>query len=120
LACAIGNNLYARGRTVTYTSSLNLIAAVKRAWAKDSTQTEDDIVDSFSRPDLLIIDELGKGLLSEREQNLFFRVIDRRYEQCRPMIGISNLTKQALERAMGQDAIRRLGANLRFDWKPFA
>ena len=48
--------------------------------AKDiNKKSEDDIIDSFLKPNLLIIDELGMKNLSQQATEIFLEVIHRRY-----------------------------------------
>lgn len=119
LACAIANNVMRKGYTALYISSLNYISKIKTAWATGSEQSEDALIESFVGFDLLIFDELGKGELSVKEKGMIFRLIDRRYEECRPTIGISKHSKDALKKLIDDDAIRRLeaggGTTLVFD-----
>jgi DNA replication protein DnaC len=119
LACAIANNVMRKGYTALYISSLNYISKIKTAWATGSEQSEDALIESFVGFDLLIFDELGKGELSVKEKGMIFRLIDRRYEECKPTIGISKHNKEALKKLIDDDAIRRLeaggGTTLVFD-----
>lgn len=120
LACAVANNLLRLNKTATYASSLNLISKIKQSWITGSTVSEDEIVESYVTPDFFVLDELGKGTLTEKERGMIFRVIDRRYEDCKPTIGISNLQPQALAKLIDTETVRRLGTVVQFNWEPFA
>lgn len=121
--CAIGNNLLMRGHSVIYISSLAYVSRVKQAWKHNSEESEDEIVQSFVAPELLIFDEIGKGTMDNKEKGMMHRVLDQRYEQCKPTIGISNLSEQALCKVLEPETVRRLKAGggevLEFNWKPY-
>lgn len=120
LACAVANNVMLLGHSAMYISSLNYLSKVKLAWKADSNQAEDDIIESFTKFDLLIFDELGKGELNAKEKAMIFRLIDRRHEENRPTIGISKFNEARICQLIDDDAVRRLkcggGGTLLFDW----
>lgn len=123
LATAIANNVIRKGGTAIYVSTLHFISKMKAAWNPSSETSEDAIIEELSSFDLLILDELGKGVYDAKEKGMIFRLIDRRYEDCKPTIGISNLSEEKLSYCIDNDAIRRLktggGRIIKFDWKPF-
>lgn len=123
IATAIANNLISRQKTAIYVSALNFISQMKSAWNPTSEVSEDAIVEKLASFDLLVLDELGKGVYDAKEKGMIFRLIDRRYEENKPTIGISRLDEKRLESCIDDDAIRRLrtggGSVIRFDWQPF-
>jgi DNA replication protein DnaC len=123
LATAIANNVIRMGYTAVYVNSLNYLSKVKTAWNFNAGISEDEIVESYVKPDLLLIDDLGKGTLDAKEKGMIFRLIIRREEEGKPMIGITSLTEQRLCDLIDIDSVRRLktsgGRTIRFDWKPF-
>lgn len=123
LACAVLNNLMRLGRPCIYISSLNYLRKVKRAWVQSENLSEDEIIESYLKYDLMVLDELGKGSLSEKEKGMLFAVITRRYEEGLPTIGITTKTQSQLEKALDEDAVRRLrtggGSVLSFDWDEY-
>jgi DNA replication protein DnaC len=122
LATAIANNLISRGKTAVYVSTLNFLSKVKTAWNPNSETSEDTIIEDYVSFDLLVLDELGKGNYDAKERGMLFRLIDRRYEEGKPMIGISKLSEKQLCGLIDDDAIRRLrtggGKILHFNWQP--
>lgn len=123
MATAIANNLMMKGHSVMYISSLNFISRMKRAWTASAVESEDEIVEAFMPFDLLVIDELGKGTLDAKEKGMIFRLIDRRHEENKPMIGISRYPERKLGELIEPDTIRRLksggGRTINFDWPAF-
>jgi len=122
LACAVANNVIRQGGTAVYVSCLNYLSKVKSAWAAGSEDSEDAIIESYVAFDLMVLDELGKGTLDAKERGMIFRLIDRRYEEQRPILGISKIPEAALVKLIDDDAIRRLkagGGHLEFGTTPF-
>lgn len=110
LACAVGNNIMLKGRTAIYVSVLNYLSKVKKAWSANDGSSEDSEIEKYVSFDLLILDELGKGQLDAKEKGMIFRLIDRRYEENRPTIGISKLSEANLVKLIDDDSVRRLKA----------
>jgi DNA replication protein DnaC len=123
MATAVANNLMMKGHSVIYISSLNFISRMKRAWTASAVESEDEIIEGFMPFDLLVIDELGKGTLDAKERGMIFRLIDRRHEENKPMIGISRYPERKLGELIEPDTIRRLksggGRTINFDWAAF-
>lgn len=120
LATAVLNNVMRMGYTGVYVSSLNYISRIKRSWTTGSNESEDELIESFVKFDLLVIDELGKGGGSASEKGMIFRLLDRRHEEMKPTIGVSIHDEKTITKLIDQDAVRRLttggGGILRFTW----
>ena len=110
LACAVGNNLLMKGTSVIYTSQLAYVSRVKDSWKSGSTTSEDEMVAKYTEPELLILDEIGKGQLGAKEKGFIHLLLDTRYEQCKPTIGLTNLTEDALCRVLEPETVRRMKA----------
>jgi len=120
LATAILNNIMHRGFTGVYVSSLNYLSKIKRSWAPNTLLSEDELIEEYVKFDLLVIDELGKGVYSQKEKGIIFRLLDRRYEDNKPTIGISIHKEEKICKLVDPDALRRLttggGGTLKFSW----
>lgn len=120
LACAIANQIAQHGRTSLFLSVMQAVRRVKQTYSRESEETEAEAINSFFRPDLLILDEVGVQFGSETEKLVLFEIINGRYEQMRPTILISNLTTAELGGFIGERALDRMkeggGAVLAFDW----
>lgn len=124
LACAIANQIITDSlRVPVFTSVTKLARAVKDTYRKGSELTEQDVIDSFVNPDLLIIDEIGAQRGTETELLIMQEVIDERYQQVRSTILLSNLPEQELGQYIGERAIDRMyegkGAVLAFTWESY-
>jgi len=121
LACSIARNLIENGYTARYTTLSAMFLRIKGTWRRESEESEEEAIDAFASPDLLVLDEVGIGYGSETEQKLIFDVIDRRYQQCLPTLLISNLDIEGVKTTVGPrifDRLREDGATVvAFDWE---
>ena len=120
LACAIAMNVMRNGHTAMYTSLVDAVSRVKTTWIKSSQITADGMIDEFVKFDLLLIDEIGLGPISSKEREIVFMIINRRYEQEKPTIGISKFSEREVCKILSIEAVSRLksggGGVLVFDW----
>lgn len=109
--------------TVTFTTVLKIAREFKSTWSKSATRTEDEVIRQFTKPDLLIIDEVGAQFGSEAEKLIMFEIINTRYESMKPTILISNQTKDELASFIGERVIDRMsdggGCTLSFTWDSY-
>ncbi|WP_058912844.1 ATP-binding protein [Entomohabitans teleogrylli] len=121
LALAIARQVITQYQSpVVFTTALKIAREFKSTWSKNSARTEDDVIRHFTRPDLLIIDEVGVQFGTEAEKLIMFEVINTRYERMRPTILISNQSKEDLAAFIGERVIDRMndggGCTLAFTW----
>lgn len=106
-----------------FTTALKIAREYKSTWSKGSTRTEDEVIRSFTKPDLLIIDEVGVQFGSDAEKLIMFEIINTRYEKMKPTILISNQTKEELAAFIGERVIDRMsdggGCTLSFTWDSY-
>lgn len=76
-------------------------------WAKEFNE-RDAWVRDVARVDLLMIDEVGRSSSGQNAQNVFFRLIDARYENSLPTLICTNLNRDELFAALGDAAYDRL------------
>jgi len=124
LAACICNHVAREGFTAVHTTVLKMLRRIKTTWRKDSKELEQDVIDSFALPDLLVVDEIGVQFGSEAEKILTFEALNGRYEEKRPTILISNLTEMAeLQAYLGERVLDRMreGATgvLTFGWESY-
>lgn len=123
LAIGIAHDVLEKGKSAIFTSVMGAIRRVKETYSKGSDETEGYVIDQFTRPDLLILDEVGVQFGSDTEKLILFEIINGRYERMRPTIVISNLAKDALAQFIGERAFDRLreggGRLIAFDWPSY-
>lgn len=78
LEVALGREVVARGYTVQFTTAMELLGSLVKGQQQG---TLDLRLAQYSKPKLLIIDELGYLPLEPQAGHLFFQLISRRYEQ---------------------------------------
>lgn len=123
LACAVANHvIHEHFATVAFCTVATMLRHIKDSYRRDSTRSEQDAIDDMTRPQLLIVDEVGVQVGSEHEKLLMFEVLNARYQECRPTILISNLNATDLEGFIGQrvmDRYRECGSVIAFDWESY-
>lgn len=121
LAIAILRHVMLRGGNGRYATVFEILAAIKATFAKGSTQTIEQVIDTYARPDLLVIDEIGKQVGTDFEIANLFAVIDRRYADEKPMLLVSNLSEAEFKALLGEAIIDRLRSNggrlIKFFWE---
>jgi DNA replication protein DnaC len=78
LAIGLGRKLVELGHTVRFTSATALLSTLAKA---ESEGVLAEKLTEFSKPRLLIIDELGYLPFERRAAHLFFQMVNRRYEK---------------------------------------
>lgn len=108
-------------KTALYITVGRALRQVKQTFSRDSKETEQHAIETFGKPDLLILDEVGVQYGSDTEKNILFEIINERYEAMKPTILISNLALDALKEYTGDRVLDRMKENggklIVFDWK---
>jgi DNA replication protein DnaC len=78
LAIGLGRKVVERGHTVRFTTATALLSLLAKA---ESENTLAEKLTEFSKPKLLIVDELGYLPFERRAAHLFFQLVNRRYEK---------------------------------------
>jgi DNA replication protein DnaC len=122
LAAIMAQEIIKRDFMCLHTTAMKLVRRVKESW-RDKEESEQEVINSFVAPALLIIDEIGVQFGSSTEQLFLTEIINERYEKRRPTILISNLKLSQLTEVMGERVIDRFyddGSKfLVFDWPSF-
>jgi DNA replication protein DnaC len=78
LAIGLGRKVVEQGHTVRFTTATALLAVLGKAESEGKLA---DKLTEYSKPRLLIIDELGYLPFERRAGHLFFQLVNRRYEK---------------------------------------
>jgi DNA replication protein DnaC len=120
LACAMVRHALERGLSARYETVGRFIRQVKDGWSADRPLD----LSVYTQSDLLVLDEVGTGLSSDFDRSLFLDLIDRRYQDCRPTVFVSNLTPTDFYARMGDRVMAKiLDDGLIFvdaDWDSYA
>lgn len=124
LSCAIVEYIiHHHGRPASYTTAFHMIQKVKESYSKKTEKSEREVIESYRRPDFLVIDEVGVQHGTESDLLILYQVINSRYERCRPMLLISNFPEDELVEYVGVRCIDRLreggGVVVPFDWESY-
>ncbi|MCU1717337.1 ATP-binding protein [Pseudomonas sp. 5P_3.1_Bac2] len=99
----------------------NVISDIKATFRDKSGDSEARIMRELIEADLLVLDEVGATKQSEFELATLFSIINGRYEQCRPMVIVSNLSPAELDDALGARCVDRIRENgcigVAFEWE---
>lgn len=121
LAVGMIRALIDAGFTAKYANVPEAIARVKATYGANRTESEEQVIESFTSPDLLVLDEVGVQFGTETENLVLFRILNRRYEDMKPTVLISNVTMDKLTAFVGERVIDRLseggGGILEFTWE---
>ena len=78
LSIALALEVLGRGKTVLFTTVWDMINTLQQSRADYSYQKK---MQTYSKPDLLILDELGYRSMAESTVEDFFEIVSRRYEK---------------------------------------
>lgn len=119
LANAILMDLARAGRSGMYLSAIDAIRMIRDTWRKGSEKSETDVLNTLSRAQLLVLDEIGVQYGTDSEQVNLFDIINKRYQDMKPTILITNQGKAGMMEFLGErsfDRLREGGMWVAFDW----
>jgi len=96
----------------------DIFREVRSSYSLHGGDSEEEVLDYCGACELLIIDEIGRQKFSDFEMNLFFDIIDRRWNNVLPTTIITNLTWEDFTELYGTAILDRLRpVEVRFDWE---
>lgn len=126
MAVAVIRACCGRLMTCRYVKALDLFRAFRRAYTPvkrgEGGESEDDIIDEWTAPDLLVVDETHQRGESDWENNTLVNLLDRRYDARKCTILVANQSKPEFAQAMGDSVVSRIhetGDALVCDWPTF-
>lgn len=109
----------AKSHLCRYTTASAMIRDVRETWGKKEL-SEVDALRKFTRPHLLVIDEVGRQYGSDAEKTQMEELLDMRYQEMRPTLVCTNCDKTQLAQFLGERGLDRLFENKGivaiFDW----
>jgi len=91
-----------------YTTAMGLFLRIRASYARNSDESEKEIVTSMTKTRLLVLDEVQERGNTAWEDRLLTHILDSRYGAMSPTILIANLTESALVNCLGDSIISRL------------
>jgi len=101
LEVALGREAVTRGYTVQFTTAMELLGSLVKGQQQGTLEAK---LAQYSKPKLLIIDELGYLPLEPQAGHLFFQLISRRYEQGSVLIS-SNRPVEEWDEVFGDQVV---------------
>jgi len=106
-----------------YRTEFKLLSKLKQTWRYDNKETDIEVIEQYTEPELLIIDEVGLSCNNDSDKNILYQFINARYERQRPTLIISNLNEKDLTEYAGVRVMDRLkengGIKLVFNWSSY-
>ena len=119
LACGIIQEIVQADKTAILTTTMKMIRKIKDSWT-DRDIKEGEVIELYTQPDLLVIDEIGVQFGSDTEKLYISEIINDRYEAMKPTILLGNVSREELIEQMGDrviDRFRENGKLVVFDWQ---
>ena len=115
LTACMANFLISKYVPVLFTNLFEISKAVKSTFSRESSQTEQALIEKFSKVDVLFFDDLGTELFTRNSgetwlQGLLFDLINKRYNNRKATIFSSNYSLNALvnERGIMEKTVDRI------------
>lgn len=111
LACELAQSLMNRAsRSVRYITAKGMVSEIQANYGRDGKSEEADIA-RFARYDVLVLDEIDAIPVKDNASLLLTEIINRRYNENKPVIAISNQPFDHLARFVGERVHSRLHEN---------
>lgn len=103
LAAAITKTLIDKLYTVYFGNITDIMSRIKNTYAKDAEIDESEIIRMMTeRVDLLVIDDLGKEDETPNTLRVLYQIINKLYENEKPVVITTNFNSSVLARKLGE------------------
>lgn len=97
LAGALAIELMSKGIPVVFGTLISLLGKIRQTYSESWKQEDElEILNTYSKVDLLIIDDLGKERASEWSLEKLFSIVNTRYEDNLPIVVTTNYSMETL------------------------
>ena len=96
MACIIGNELMRQGYGVLFATTLDILDKIKETW-NDGKEKESDVLKKLITAPVLILDDIGVEGTKDWIRERFYKIINDRYVNKKPIIYTSNVDAQYLK-----------------------
>ena len=95
---------------IIFTTSVDMLARIKYSFDRKfkENETTEEVMDRLENCSLLIIDDLGSEKTTDWANELFYKIIDYRYSNLKPIIITTNLTDQELKEKISERLVSRI------------
>jgi DNA replication protein DnaC len=108
IACAILRNVDSKGYSTRYVVAGGYLSEVKKTWRSGSEEGEDVVLERFTSPELLVIDNLGDYEMSKGDPERLFQLVNNRAGMGRPTVAVSGKDERVLRRVVGDCIVNKL------------
>ena len=122
LAMSIAKQVIRDGYTAVYSTVLDIAQHIRESYRSGSDDSDRQVIALYANSDLLVLDEVGVQMGNESERVFITSIINKRYEQMKPTIVISNLAPVKLAEALDERVMSRLRETtdmLKFEWEDY-
>jgi len=95
ISAAIANNLISRGIKVICMSERGLLGKIRQSYSERNV-SEKEILDTYLKVPLLVIDDLGKEKATDWTLSTLYAIVDGRYEAVMPIVITTNYDPESL------------------------
>jgi DNA replication protein DnaC len=121
LAVEAIRTITAKGKRARYCTATEFFIEIKAAYSTQN-RSEKDVLNEFTRPALVVIDEVGQRSESEWENRLLFELLNRRYNALKDTILVSNQGADEFTKSLGPSLISRMietGGLIECQWSSY-
>lgn len=122
LACQLAQSLMSKAsKSVRYITAAGMVSEIQATYGREGKSEEGEIM-RFAQYDVLILDEIDAIRVKENASLLLTEIINRRYNENKPVIVISNQPFDNLAKFVGERVHSRLHENAficDFNWSDF-
>ena len=90
---------------IRFTTGINLISEIKASFTHNDGEK---IIYDFKRVDLLVIDDFGTHKTTDWTEEIFYSIVDWRYQQLKPLIITTNLSLKDFREKNDERMISRI------------
>ncbi len=123
VACArLKQRVGPEDRWPRYVKISDIFREIRAAFRKESLVSEAEVIASFIKPRLLVIDEAQERGETEFEDRTLTHIIDKRYDARLDTLILSNLKREELGKSLGSSVVSRIhecGEVLECNWASF-
>lgn len=110
LACAALKVCLSRGKSVRFYQAVDLAEYLRSLCFDPSEISEQQAIERLAKVEVLFLDDLGAGKITDYARDALYRIIDRRYRAELPVFVTSNLDFDRLAKKIDDRVASRLAA----------
>lgn len=121
MATSVARFVCRAGKSARYTTAMGFFLELQEPY-ENAKRSKLTVLESYSKPSLLIIDEIGERGETPWEDRILGNLIDRRHANLKDTILISNQAREHMLASVGESVASRIsegGGIITCDWKSF-